>query len=80
LSLARNGDNLNTLKKGGASGVLIILTGLKWWAPSLTDSDNEWEDAVRDIASCLGLMTDGGRGTKRKGDEEITAKPKKKKK
>ena len=84
MSLAKSTDNLKTLKKGGASGLVTILIALKWWAP-LTDSDQEcsdkeWEDAVRDIASCLELMTNSGRGTKRKSNEENDAKPKKKKK
>ena len=77
LSLAKGNDNLNALKKGGASGLVTVLIALKWWAP-LTDSDSEWEAAVRDIFSCLEHLTDS-RGTKRKGIEENKSKAKKKK-
>ena len=76
--LAKSADNLNALKKGGASGIVTVLIALKWWAPP-TDSDTAWEDAVRDITSCLKCVADSGRGTKRKGDEENKSKSKKKK-
>ena len=78
LSLAKGNDNLTTIKKGGASGLVTVLIALKWWAP-LTDSDLDWEAAVKDIFSCLEYLTDTGRGTKRKGNEENKAKAKKKK-
>lgn len=80
LSLAKSIDNLNALKKGGASGLVTVLIALKWWAP-LTDPDIHWEAAVRDITSCFGHMTDVDRlgGTKRKSNEENKTKPKKKK-
>lgn len=83
LSLAKSTDNLNALKKGGASGLVTVLIALKWWAPAapLTDPDIHWEAAVRDIASCFRHMTDVDRlgGTKRKSDGENKTKPKKKK-
>jgi len=79
LSLAKGNDNLNALKKGGASGLVTVLIALKWWAPPLTDSDSDWKAAVTDVFSCLEHLTDTGRGTKRKGNEENTAKAKKKK-
>jgi hypothetical protein len=78
LSLAKGNDNLNALKKGGASGLVTVLIALKWWAP-LTDSDSDWKAAVRDILSCLEQLTDTGRGTKRKCNEENKGKAKKKK-
>jgi hypothetical protein len=78
LSLAKGNDNLTTLKKGGASGLVTVLITLKWWAP-LTESDSDWKAAVKDIFSCLEYLTDTGSGTKRKGNEENKAKAKKKK-
>ena len=77
-SLAKSSDNLNALKKGGISGLVTILIGLKWWAP-LTESDTDWRAAVTDITSCFNHMTGTGKGTKRKSSEENKTKAKKKK-
>lgn len=77
LSEAKGSDNLNALKKGGASGLVTVLIALKWWAP-LDHNDKDWEAAVEDVTSCLQQMTDTGAGTKRKRNEE--PKPKKRSK
>jgi hypothetical protein len=79
LSAAKGSDNLNALRKGGASGIVTVLIALKWWAPPGHD-DKDWEAAVEDVTSCLQHMTNTSAGTKRKSDEELKPKRKRSKK
>jgi hypothetical protein len=41
-----------SLKKAGLNGLVVLLVGLKWWAP-LREEDRRWGDVVDDIVSCL---------------------------
>jgi hypothetical protein len=43
------------LKKAGANGLVVLLVGLKWWAP-LRMEDGRWGAVVRDLARCLELF------------------------
>ncbi|KAJ2911433.1 hypothetical protein MD484_g8980, partial [Candolleomyces efflorescens] len=46
--------NLSTIKKGGPSGLVLALVGLKWWyRPGL----RLWDRAVEDLRACLEKMT-----------------------
>lgn len=62
LSNGKAKDDLSTLRKGGPSGIVTILIGLKWWA-SIRDKDERWRLAVEDISACFGTFATG----KRKG-------------
>ncbi|KAJ2912130.1 hypothetical protein MD484_g8291, partial [Candolleomyces efflorescens] len=43
------------LKKAGPNGLVVLLVGLKWWAP-LRVEDGRWGDVVGDLARCLELF------------------------
>ncbi|RXW18009.1 hypothetical protein EST38_g7846 [Candolleomyces aberdarensis] len=46
--------DLSTIKKGGPSGLVLALIGLKWWyRPGL----RMWDRAVEDLRGCLEKMT-----------------------
>ena len=76
LSAATISDSLDALKKGGVSGLVTVLIGLKWWMPLHGVVDKEWGAAVEDVTSSLQLMAKASGGTKRKNDGE--PKPKQK--
>jgi hypothetical protein len=76
LSDGKPKDDLSALRKGGPSGIVTILIGLKWWA-SIRETDKRWKLAVDDIYACFkafsagkrkgGPLTDNkGRGKKQK--------------
>jgi hypothetical protein len=41
-----------SLKKAGLNGLVVLLVGLKWWAP-LRGKDRRWGAVVDDVVSCL---------------------------
>jgi len=53
-------DDLSQLRKGGPSGIVTILIGLKWWA-SIRNEDKRWKLAVDDISACFGAFATGKR-------------------
>lgn len=52
LSIASDKEDLVCMKKGGPSGLVTIMIGLKWWA-SIRDKDAKWLAAVKDVRSCM---------------------------
>lgn len=44
-----------SLKKAGANGLVVLLVGLKWWAPLRTD-DWRWGAVVKDFVQCLEIF------------------------
>ena len=67
LSAASKKD-IVSLKKGGPSGLVTVLIGLKWWA-SIRSDDVRWLAAVEDIRACMeDLVAPEG---KRKGDDLV---------
>jgi len=66
LSVASNKEDISGLRKGGPSGLLTVMIGLKWWA-SLRDNDARWLAAVNDIRMCMEELVEPGR--KRKGGD-----------
>ncbi|KAJ2913225.1 hypothetical protein MD484_g7189, partial [Candolleomyces efflorescens] len=40
------------LKKAGPNGIVVLLVGLKWWAP-LWGGDERWGAVVEDVVRCL---------------------------
>jgi hypothetical protein len=66
LATASQKKDIVCLKKGGPSGLVTVLIGLKWWA-SIRSDDARWLDAVSDIRACMeDLIAPEG---KRKGDK-----------
>ena len=53
-------DDLSPLRKGGPSGIVTILIGLKWWA-SIHNEDKRWKLAVEDISACFGAFASGSK-------------------
>ncbi|KAF8805009.1 hypothetical protein BYT27DRAFT_7105558 [Phlegmacium glaucopus] len=49
LEVAKGKENIQALHKGGPSGLVTILIGLKWW----TGDDKRWDMAVDDLTLCL---------------------------
>jgi hypothetical protein len=47
--------DMASLKKAGANGLVVLLVGLKWWAP-LRTKDRRWGAVVRDLVQCLELF------------------------
>jgi len=76
LSTASDKEDLVCLKKGGPSGLVTIMIGLKWWA-SPRDKDTKWLAAVKDIRSCIEELMAPGR--KRKGGDSGEGARKKRK-
>jgi hypothetical protein len=64
LSDGKPKDDLSTLRKGGPSGIVTILIGLKWWA-SIRETDKRWKLAVDDIYTCFRAFS--AQAGKRKG-------------
>ena len=62
----RNKDNLVCLKKGGPSGLVTMLIGLKWWA-LICNKDVKWLAAFEDVKACMEDFV--GSGSKCKGEE-----------
>ncbi|KAG6862709.1 hypothetical protein C0991_010685 [Blastosporella zonata] len=64
-----------SVRKGGANGILVVMTLLVWWGqcarlcnPWQEDSLPLWQACVADVQSCIALMTDTAttqRGRKR---------------
>ncbi|RXW12572.1 hypothetical protein EST38_g13278 [Candolleomyces aberdarensis] len=44
--------DIASLKKAGANGFVVLLVGLKWWAP-LREQDGWWGAVVEDVVQCL---------------------------
>lgn len=59
-------DDLSALRKGGPSGIVTILIGLKWWA-SIRETDKRWNLAVDDIYACFKAFSAASGNLKRKG-------------
>jgi hypothetical protein len=76
LSIASDKEDLVCLKKGGPSGLVTVMIGLKWWA-SIRDKDVRWLAAVKDVRSCMDELTAPGR--KRKGGDSGEGARKKRK-
>jgi hypothetical protein len=60
LANGKTKDDLSPLRKGGPSGIVTILIGLKWWA-SIRNEDKRWMLAVEDISACFGAFVSGKR-------------------
>ena len=76
LSIASDKEDLICLKKGGLSGLVTIMIGLKWWA-SIRDKDAKWLAAVKDVRSCMDELMAPGK--KRKGGDPGAGARKKRK-
>lgn len=76
LSVASDKEDLSCLKKGGPSGLVTVMIGLKWWA-AIRDKDTKWLAAVKDVKSCMDELTVSGR--KRKGGDSGEGARKKRK-
>lgn len=75
-----------SLKKGGANGLVSVLTLLSWWGRSLRtasqwqrDSSNDWDEIVQDVTESFKAMKGiVAVGPKRKGapsgKENVTKK------
>ncbi|KAJ3513894.1 hypothetical protein NLJ89_g2691 [Agrocybe chaxingu] len=60
-------EDVSSLRKGGPSGLVTVVIGLKWWR-----TQPHWNEAVADVKACLGKVMDetkkrkaasqGGRG------------------
>jgi hypothetical protein len=76
LSIASEKNDLVCLKKGGPSGLVTVMIGLKWWG-SICENDTKWLAVVKDVKSCMdGLMAPG---RKRKGGDSGEGARKKRK-
>jgi hypothetical protein len=76
ITIASKNEDLLCLKKGGPSGLVMVMIGLKWWA-SIRDQDERWLASVEDVKLCMEDLISPGK--KRKGDE-LEAGTKKKRK
>ena len=59
-------DDFVNLKKGGPSGLVVILIGLKWWACT-RERDQRWLAAVADVKGCLEAFTPASEKRKAEG-------------
>lgn len=77
MSIGKSKD-MSSVRKGGPSGLVTLLIGLKWWA-DIRDSDPRWGLAVEDLTTCFTSFITGT--TKRKRGDNVaegcmTKKPK----
>jgi hypothetical protein len=77
LTSAKPNEDFANLKKGGPSGIVVLLIGLKWWACSQERRD-QWLAAVADVKACLDRLGAGSTGQKRKAEGGRRGKGKKK--
>ena len=77
ISSGKSKETMSSVRKGGPSGLVTLLIGLKWWA-NIRDSDPRWGLAVQDLIACLTSFITGS--TKRKGGDVVTEKSTKKRK
>ena len=75
LSIASKKENIVCLKKGGPSGLVTVLIGLKWWA-SIRGEDARWLASVEDIRRCMEDLV--APETKGKGEDAVAPERKRK--
>jgi len=75
---AKDKDDTGCIKKGGPSGLVTVLVGLKWWV-SLQENDAMWEAAVNDLNGCFEYWSKPVVGKKRRGGELVNDVAKKQK-
>jgi uncharacterized protein YPO0396 len=73
VSIASAGEDLAILKKGGPSGLITVLIGLKWWASAQDGARERWTAAVQDVKECLVCF---GSATNQRKEETTTNKRK----
>lgn len=56
LTEGMKGAVVQALQKTGPSGMVVVLVGLKWWAPGRSGRGERWSSAVDDVAQCLKLF------------------------
>lgn len=76
ITSGKSKGNMSSVMKGGPSGLVTLLIGLKWWA-NIRDSDLRWGLAVQDLIGCFTSFITGS--MKRKGDDVVTEESTKKK-
>jgi hypothetical protein len=76
LSIASDKEDLVCLKKGGPSGLVTVMIGLKWWV-SIGNKDTKWFAAVKDVRSCMDELMAPGRKRKGGGSGEGARKKRK---
>jgi hypothetical protein len=47
------------LKRRGATGMVVVLVALKWWATTGAKA-KEWKMAVEDVLACFRVFVPGG--------------------
>lgn len=67
-------QSVRDLRKGGPSGIVTVLVGLRWWAPSQGDDKSVWLAAVADMQKCFEVMSEPQRKPELKGTERPTKK------
>lgn len=75
LSVAKTKEDVVCLKKGGPSGLLTVLIGLKWWA-SIRGEDTRWLASVKDIRGCMEEWVTPEK--KQKGEDDVAQEKKRK--
>jgi hypothetical protein len=75
---AKDKDDTGCIKKGGPSGLVTVLVGLKWWV-SLQENDAMWEASVNDLNGCFEYWSKPVVGKKRRGGELVNDVAKKQK-
>ena len=76
LTGAPSNEEFAILRKGGPSGLVVALIGLKWWG-YMRESDKRWLAAVADVKGCVERFRSVGK--KRKAESGGRGKGKKKK-
>ncbi|KAF8950642.1 hypothetical protein BDZ97DRAFT_1770995 [Flammula alnicola] len=74
-SVAQGKEDMSMLRKGGPTGIVTAMIGLRWWA-SLRGRDRLWLEVVADMKGCLEEMSICH---KQKATSEIEGKGKKRK-
>ena len=75
LSTAGKKDDIVCLRKGGPSGLVTVLIGLKWWA-SIRGQDARWLASVEDIRGCMENLVAPEK--KKKGGDDVAQEKKRK--
>lgn len=71
-------QDLSCIRKGGPSGLVTVLTALKWWAQG-SETHDLWLSAVNDVNICFEALKSGGQKRKESDDGGSTGRGKRRK-
>lgn len=66
-------NDIRTLRRGGPTGIVTIIIGLKWWGETAYEKET-WKSAVIDVYECLEAIVSGAPIRGKASDERVAKK------